>query len=283
MAEPAQPGRRVPARRFASIVSLMLVCVFVAGCSDPSGAYEETQSGIRSTLNSERMAVASVSCTPHTGDLAWTDPPAHLKCHVKFKNGTSYTPPATVQPVVDQPDSITWDGPPDNRGVIDITKAPLPVPTSSLSATSPQSLFDAGNLTPIVKALNSRFHNQSIVQLTIYPGELQAVIIDNQNNARLVTTDAAGKLKVGTPLGVDGSRSAIYPNQIIPSAIEHLAGLIAAHGGISLAHISRFEMTIRGQNAYWEIYPVSGRIRFEALIEGQSPTVITQHGKHPLK
>ena len=261
----------------------MSVCVFIAGCSDPGGAYEETQNGIRSTLNSEHMAVASVSCTPHTGQLAWTDPPAHLRCRVKFKNGTAYTTPATVQPVVDQPDAITWDGPPDSRGVIDITKAPLPVPTSSLSATSPQSLFDAANLTPIVQALNRRFHNQSIVQLTIYPGELEAVIIDGQNNARLVTTDARGKLRVGPALGVDGSRSAIYPNQIMPGAVQRLAGLISAQGGIAKGRISRFAMTIRGQNAYWEIYPISGRVRFEALIEGQSPVIINQHGRHPLK
>ena len=163
----------------------MLLGVVVAGCGDPGAAYLETQNSIRSTLNSEHMAVASVSCTPHTGDLAWTDPPARLHCHVRFKNGTAYTTPATVQPVVDQPDSLTWDSPPDSRGVIDITKAPLPVPTSSLSATSSSSLFDARNLQPVVAELNRRFRNQSVVQLAIYPGELQAVIIDGDNQARL--------------------------------------------------------------------------------------------------
>jgi hypothetical protein len=45
-------------------VLLGLPCVFVAGRSDPGGAYLETQNSIRNTLNSEHMPVASVSCTP---------------------------------------------------------------------------------------------------------------------------------------------------------------------------------------------------------------------------
>jgi hypothetical protein len=187
-----------------------------------------------------------------------------------------------VQPVVDQPDAITWDNPPDNRGVIDITKAPLPVPTSLRSATSAESLFETANLTPVVKALNARFHNQSIVQLAVYPGELQAVIINNQGIARLVTTTPQGALKLGTPLGIKGSRTTIYPSQIVPSAVKQLARLISSHGGLPLGRISRFVLTMRGGDAYWDIYPVSGRIRFEALIDGTSPIVITAHGKHTL-
>jgi len=284
MAEPAQPGRRVAARRLASFVSLGLLGLFVAGCSDPGAAYLETQSSIRSTLNSEHMPVASVSCTPQTGQLAWTDPPAHLHCHVRFKNGTAYTTPATVQPVVDQPDALTWNGPPNSSGTIDITKAPLPVPTSSLSAASPNSLFNASNLTPVVQALNKRFRNQSVVQLAIYPGELQAVIINSQNEARLVTTDGSGALKIGPARGVNGSRTAIYPNQITPSVVQQLAKLISSSkDGVPLAHISRFALAIRGQNAGWDIYPISGRIRFEALLQGQSPEVVTAHGKRALK
>jgi hypothetical protein len=267
----------------ASVVSLGLVCVFVAGCSDPGGAYLETQNSIRSTLNSEHMPVASVSCTPHTGQLEWTDPPAHLHCRVRFKSGSAYTTPATVQPVVDQPDALTWNGPPDNTGTIDITKAPLPVPTSSLTATSADSLFDASNLTPIVQALNSRFRNQSIVQLAIYPGELQAVIINNQNEARLVTTGSSGALKIGPELAVNGSRTAIYPNQITPAVLQELSSLISSKGGVPLARIARFVLAFRGQNAGWDIYPVSGRIRFEALLQGESPLVISAHGKRALK
>jgi hypothetical protein len=261
-----------------------LVCVLVAGCSDPGSAYLETQNSIRSTLNSEHMPVASVSCTPQTGQLEWTDPPAHLHCHVRFKNGTAYTTPATVQPVVDQPDALTWNGPPDGTGTIDITKAPLPVPTSSLSAASPKSLFNASNLTPVVRALNRRFRNQSVVQLAIYPGELQAVIINNQNEARLVTTDSSGALRLGPTRGVNGSRTAIYPDQITPSVVQQLTNLISSSkGGVPLAKISRFALAIRGQDAGWDIYPISGRIRFEALLQGQSPVVITAHGKRALK
>jgi hypothetical protein len=198
MAQPAQPGRRV-AGWFALVVSLTLVGVLVAGCSDPGEAYLETQKSIRTTLNSEHMPVASVNCTPHTGTLAWTDPPAHLHCRVHFKDGTSYSTPATVQPVVDQPDALTWNGPPDGRGVIDITKAPLPVPTSPMLGTSARSLFNAANLQPVVHELNKRFRNQSVVQLAIYPGELQAVIINGDNQARLVTTDPHGSLGSDLP------------------------------------------------------------------------------------
>jgi hypothetical protein len=270
------------ARWFASVVSLTLLGVLVAGCSDPGEAYLETQSSIRSTLNSERMPVASVSCTPHTGDLAWTDPPAHLHCRVRFKNGTSYVTPATVQPVVDQPDALTWNGPSDSRGVIDITKAPLPVPTSSLSATSTSSLFEAANLGPVVVALNKRFRKQSIVQLAIYPGELQAVIINGDNQARLVTTDPQGSLRIGPPLGVNGSRLAIYPSQVTPAVVERLAGLISTRGGLPMSRLSRFVLAIHGSNAGWDIYPTSGRIRFEAPLQGESLSVITAHGKRKL-
>jgi hypothetical protein len=148
----------------------------------------------------------------------------------------------------------------------------------------PESLLDASNLTPVVPALNKRFRNQSVVQLAIYPGELQAVIINNQNEARLVTTDRSGALKIGPALGVNGSRTAIYPNQVTPSVVQQLANLISSSkGGVPLAHISRFALAIRGQNAGWDIYPISGRIRFEALLQGQSPEVITSHGKHALK
>ena len=86
---------------------LVTLCLGVSGCSDPGEAYIETQSSIQSTLTSEHLPVASVACAPHVGQLEWTDPPAHLRCVVHFKDGSSYTTPATVQPVVDQPDALT--------------------------------------------------------------------------------------------------------------------------------------------------------------------------------
>jgi hypothetical protein len=52
---------------------------------------------------------------------------------------------------------------------------------------------------------------------------------------------------------------------------------------VPLAHIARFVLAIRGQNAGWDIYPVAGRIHFEALLHGQSPQVINAHGKRALK
>lgn len=252
--------------------------MLVAACSDPGEAYVELQNSIQSTLNSEHMPVQSVSCTPHAGDLAWTDPPAHLHCVIHFKNGKSYGTAATVQPVVDQPDSLTWDGPPDSRGVIDLTKAPLPTPTSSLAATSPASLFYARNLRPVVVALDSRFHDQSIVQLAIYPGELQAVIVNGDNEARLVTSGLNGKLTVGPALSFNGSRNAIYPEQLNPAVPERLANLINLRGGVALARLARFELYFSGQDAGWNIYPISGAIRFQALLQGDSLNAITANG-----
>jgi hypothetical protein len=92
------PMRRVRARaaRRASGCVIVAACLAVTGCSDPGGAYEETQSSIQSTLDAQHLPVRSVSCTPRVGELAWTDPPAHLHCKVRFKDGASYTTPATV-------------------------------------------------------------------------------------------------------------------------------------------------------------------------------------------
>jgi len=271
------------ARRVAGCASLAAICVTVAACSDPGEAYLETQSSIQRTLTSEHLAVRSVTCTPKVGDLAWTDPPAHLHCIVRFNSGGSYATSATVQPVVDQPDALTWDGPPPGLGQIDITRAPLPTPTASLAATSAASFFHARNLRAVVAELDRRFGGQSIVQLALYPGELQAVIVDSDSEARLITAATGARLTVGPPSSVNGSRNAIYPSQLDPAVPERLASLISLRGGVPTARLARFVLYFTAQDAGWNIYPVSGAIRFQSLLTGDSVKAFSPAGERRLR
>ena len=278
----ARRRSRARLRRGVAGCLAFAACVAVSGCSDPGEAYIETQNSIQTTLAGQHLAVASVSCTPHVGDLAWTDPPAHLHCVVRFKDGASYRTPATVQPVVDQPDALTWNGPPPGIGRIDITRAPLPGPTDILPAASTGSLFRATNLRPILATIEHRFAGQSVLRLVLYPGELQAVIAGAGDEARLVTASASGRLVVGPPSSFSGSRSAIYPSQLNPAVPQRLAALIAARGGVPTARLARFVLYFAGSNAGWEIYPVSGATRFEALLHGERPKVVSRSGVRPL-
>jgi hypothetical protein len=271
------------AKRLVGGASLTALCLSVAACgSDPGAAYLETQSSIQRTLASEHLSVTSVACTPEVGQLAWTDRPAHLHCTVRFRSGASYTTPATVQPVVDQPDALTWNGPPSGIGQIDITKAPLPSPSSSLTATSAGSLFYARNLRPVVAAIDKRFAKQSIVQLVLYPGELQAVIANADNEARLVTAVTGGTLTVGPPSSFTGARNAIYPSQLDAAVPERLARLISQRGSLPTARLARFVLYFTAQNAGWNIYPLSGEIRFQSLLMGDALKVITASGARRL-
>jgi hypothetical protein len=269
-------------RRIAACGSLAALCMLVSACSDPGAAYLETQSSIQSTLTSEHLPVRAVTCTPQVGQLAWTDPPAHLQCIVRFKSGASYTTPATVQPVVDQPDALTWNGPPASIGQIDLTRAPLPSPSSSLGAASAGSFFYARNLRPVLAALDRRFAGQSVVQLALYPGELEAVIANDNSQARLVTVNATGKLSVGPLSSFNGSRNAIYPTQLNPAVFQRLASLIARRGGVATKRLARFVLYFHGQNAGWNIYPLSGEIRFQSLLIGNALKAITSTGVRAL-
>ena len=51
---------------------------------------------------------------------------------------------------------------------------------------------------------------------------------------------------------------------------------------MSLARLSRFVLAIHGSTAGWDIYPISGRVRFEAPLQGESLTVVTKNGKQKL-
>ena len=57
-----------------------------------------------------------------------------------------------------------------------------------------------------------------------------------------------------------------------------MASLITLRGGVALARLARFELYFTGQDAGWNIYPVSGAIRFQALLQGDSLEAITPRG-----
>lgn len=64
----------------------------------------------------DRRPVESVSCTPHIHDTV-REEVAHLRCLVRFKDGSSYTANAIIQNenfggAHNLPDSYTWDSPP---------------------------------------------------------------------------------------------------------------------------------------------------------------------------
>lgn len=268
-------------RGLIGLASACALCFSLAACSDPGEAYLELQSSIQGTLTREGLSVSWVACKPHVGQLAWSDPPAHLTCFIRFKDGSSYATPATVQPVVDQPDMLTWNGPPAGMGQIDITRAPLPVPSLSVAATSPTSLFYRRNLSPIVQALAKRFRGQSIVQLAIYPGELEAVIA-NEGEARLVTAGAGGQLGVSSPSAFSGPRKSIFTEQLRASVPELLAHRISQADGVSTTRLARFVLRLGRENARWEIYALAGSTRFEALLDGEGLEAISASGRRPL-
>jgi len=64
---------------------------------------------------------------------------------------------------------------------------------------------------------------------------------------------------------------------------ERLAKLIALRGRVASSRLARFVLFFAGQNAGWNIYPVSGEIRFQSLLQGDSLEAITAHGTRSLR
>ncbi len=224
-----------------------------------------------------------MSCTPHVQRVLPGDT-ANLTCVVVFTDGTSYTTPATITDPSNDPDiateSFRFNDPPD----VDVTTAPLPSPTVTLSATSKGSLLLASNLAPVVRKLTAQFGRQDlIVAMAIYPGELEAVIAGN-GEARRVSVTYSGALSEGPLASFSGSRNGTDFSQLVPSVIQQLTGLITSKGGASLASVSRFVLTnsLPGGNSGWTMYLTSGTTRFQALVLGQDPRVITPGGARAL-
>jgi hypothetical protein len=178
-------------------------------------------------------------------------------------------------------ESFSFNDPP----AIDVTTAPLPRPDVTLAATSPDSLLLAANLAPVLSKLTARFGRQDlIVQLAIYPGEVEAVIAGNNGEARAVTATYTGALTTGSLAAFEGPRNGIAFSQLVPGAIQRLTELIATKGKVRLDRISRFVLTnsLPGGNSGWTIYLTSGSTRFQALVLGDDPQIITPSGTHAL-
>ena len=290
-------------RHFAAARRVLVVSVFVlapaiglaAGCSGVrkaidnantrAAAYSDLQGFIRDQLTTKfSRSVRSVSCTPHVDQVLPGDT-ADLTCAVVFTDGTSYVTPATITDPSTDPDIATelfsFDDPPP----IDITTAPLPRPDVALAATSPHSLLLAGNLAPVLSKLTARFGRQGlIVQMAIYPGEVEAVIAGSNGEARAITATYAGTLTTGSQAAFDGPRNGIDFSQLVPGVIQRLTELITTKGKARLGSISRFVLTnsLPGGNSGWTIYLTSGSTRFQALVLGNDPQIITPSGAHDL-
>jgi hypothetical protein len=273
----------------------LMVAVLATGCGSvrkaidnanhAAAASTDLQGFIQSQLTTKfHRSVRSVSCTPYTDEVLPGDS-ANLTCVVVFTDGTSYTTPATITDPSTDPDiateSFSFNDPP----AVDITTAPLPSPAVTLPATSPRSLLLASNLAPVIKKITARFASQDvIVQMAIYPGELEAVIAGNGGQARAVSATYSGALTVGPLVSFSGSRSGIDFSQLEPGVIQQLTELITSKGGASLASVSRFVLTnsLPDDNSGWIVYLTSGSTRYQALVLGEDPEIITPSGTHAL-
>jgi hypothetical protein len=250
-----------------------------------AAAYSNLQGFIRDQLTTKfSRSVRSVSCTPHVDQVLPGDT-ADLTCAVVFTDGTSYDTPAKITDPSTDPDiatdSFSFNDPP----AIDITTAPLPSPAVALAATSPDSLLLAGNLTHVLSKLTARFGRQDlIVQMAIYPGEVEAVIAGSNGEARAVTATDSGALTVGSLAAFQGPRNGIDFSQLVPGVIQQLTELITTKGKVRPGSISRFVLTnaLPGGNSGWTIYLTSGSTRFQALVLGNDPQIITPSGTHDL-
>ena len=272
----------------------LALAVLATGCSSVRKAIDnankaaasstDLQGFIKDQLTTKfHRSVRSVSCSPYVQEVEPGDS-ANLTCVVVFTDGTSYTTPATITDPSTDPDiatnSFSFNDPP----AIDITTAPLPSPTVTLTATSPGSLFLASNLAPVVKKLIARFGSQDLIlQLALYPGELEAVI-GSDGEARAVSVTYSGALTAGPLVSFDSSRSGIDFSQFVPGVIQQLTELITTKGKVPLASISRFVLTnsLPDSNSGWNIYLTSGSTRFQALVLGEDPQIITPSGTRAL-
>ena len=266
--------------RYAVAAALLTL---LAGCSlDPTPAYVSLQNSImRSIIRDDQRAVQSVACSPHVKDVSYEDGVVHLHCVVRFTNGTSYSTEATIEARSYQVSG--WDFTFDEPGPAhDITTAPLPRPAPTIVAADPASLFYARNLRTVMKALAARFAtNQLILNMAVYPGELEAVMgADGQ--AQLVTVHPSGALTVGPPTRFVGQRRGITVSQLNPGVPQRLAQLIARRAHVPINELDRFVLGSEGDLAIWKIYTSRGQTRFQAHLQGDSLEEISPQRTHRL-
>jgi hypothetical protein len=120
--------------------------------------------------------------------------------------------------------------------------------------------------------------------MALYSGELEAVIGAN-GEARLVRVTYSGAVQVGPQTSFTGSRVGIAFSQLVPRVIQRLTKLIAARGGVPVAHIDRFVLTsnLPHGDSGWTIYPTSGSTRFQSLVLGDQLVMITPSGTRALR
>ena len=170
------------------------------------------------------------------------------------------------------------------RHAVDLTTAPLPPPTGSaaVSPSDPSSLFAKKGLNGVLRKLTTAFGaNASVVELAIYPGELEMVVTDNNDNARLVTASAGGKVTVGQPSPFSGSRQAVNLSQITVRAIAQIERDLEqakSTGGVPIKRIERFVLDLSQNLAQWRIY-ATGIVRYYGtLLDGNGLWRITRTG-----
>jgi hypothetical protein len=279
-------------RRWVRAGALGLAMVaLLAGCSGvkksidrinaSAAAYTGLQSFIQSELTTKfHRSVRSVSCTPHV-DQVLQDDQDTFRCLVRFTDGSSYISQGTVIDPSNDPDMIYYRYRFTNPPVADITTAPLPAPAVALAATSRASLLAARNLAPVIRRLHARFAHGLIIQLAIYPGELEAVI-GGSGQAQAVSVTYSGVLTTGPAVSFAGSRSGIDFSQLSAGVIQRLARQIETKGGVRAAAIDRFVLTnsLPDHDSGWNIYLTSGPVRFQALVLGDHLVKITPAGRH---
>jgi hypothetical protein len=160
----------------------------------------------------------------------------------------------------------------------DLTRAPLPRPAGPavMAPTNQLSLFRAARLTTVLGALTARYGSTaSVVQLALYPGQLELVIADN-DSARLVTADALGGVTRSPQSDFSGSRQAVSLSQISGQVPAELAHEIADRGGVPLSGLDRFVLDLSdAPTAHWLIYPSGGGTFYRALLSGGGLDKIT--------
>jgi hypothetical protein len=255
--------------------------MLLAGCAGTSAAYQDLQASIKKTIQSKfHRPIRSVACTPHRKDVSYDAGYVHFKCHVSFKDGTSYTTDATIEARSYQVSGYNFEF--DDPGPLDITTAPIQAPRHPGSATDPKSLIAAANLRPVVDQLTHRFHSgQLILALSVYPSELVAVI-GASGSAQLVTVHQDGEMTVGPPTSFDGDRSGIEVSQLNPAVPQRLTARLAATAHLPLASIDHFALASRSDVAAWDIYPKTGTTRYEAHIMGDGLSALVNGAPRPL-
>ncbi|HUC58203.1 MAG TPA: hypothetical protein VMA95_12435 [Streptosporangiaceae bacterium] len=280
----------------AGVIGLILV-VLLAGCSishikksidkvnRENSATGSLESFIQDELTTKfHRSVKSVSCAPYVDEVLQQDT-AHMTCKVRFTDGTGYTTQGTVYDPSTDPDYSTYTYSFNDPPGVDLTKAPLPGPILNLPATSPHSLLLARNLTPVVRTLTGHFGSHDLIlQMAIYPGEVEAVIAASGGKAWLATATYYNTLKVGPQTSFSGSRSGIAFSQLVPSVIQRLTQEITTKGGAKLADVSRFVLTnnLPSQNSGWNIYLTKGSDRYQALVLGEHLVEFTATGARDL-